>query len=52
MASGRYVGTDISTRALETVNELKRTLPQYQARPVVLDRPRGKACSELETPEG
>lgn len=29
-STGRYVGTDISTRALETVNELKRTLPQYQ----------------------
>lgn len=28
--TGRYIGTDISTRALETVAELKRTLPQYQ----------------------
>ncbi|CAE7446369.1 cmdD, partial [Symbiodinium pilosum] len=28
--SGRYIGTDISNRALETVDELKRTLPQYQ----------------------
>lgn len=25
----RYIGTDISTRALETVAELKRTLPQH-----------------------
>lgn len=29
-SSGRYIGTDISTRALETVGELKRSLPQYQ----------------------
>lgn len=29
-STGRYIGTDISTRALETVAELQRTLPQYQ----------------------
>mmetsp|Transcript_49844 Transcript_49844/g.116280 ORF Transcript_49844/g.116280 Transcript_49844/m.116280 type:complete len:1480 (-) Transcript_49844:74-4513(-) len=29
-STGLYIGTDISTRALETVQELKKTLPQYQ----------------------
>ncbi|CAJ1425077.1 unnamed protein product [Effrenium voratum] len=27
---GRYIGTDISSRALETVAEMQRSLPQYQ----------------------
>ena len=27
-SNDRYIGTDISNRALETVDELKRTLPQ------------------------
>jgi hypothetical protein len=29
-STGRYIGTDISSRALETVQQLQRTLPQYQ----------------------
>ena len=29
-SKGRYIGTDISTRALETVKQLQTTLPQYQ----------------------